>query len=480
MALKRAYQWDQPATAFGLAPAEPARPRTQTLGLDPEPPLPFGWEKCFDLQTGVIFFRNTSNGIRTSMDPRVYVKVEQHYQQPKKDVDSEAWRGLSRSLNTATLDPAGDKVMDWMDRSQKFRGLEASTIDEKVSKWSQNYGSKKLPPLLSLKSSDSIPSLDLSLRLEGPHARDSSSLLQLSTPGDKPGSVKDNVGHVKLEQVDEQCHQNFLGPNHKMGPFPSNLKVKEELTSASLCWGDQSPVVCNLSSATFPVSSSSRREATETSSTSALEQPEFRDLLGPRYAMGPFSSSGGHAVMEQPMPSSMDQLAGTCTLDKVLMALERTQTGHETAIKNSVSTQTDTKVALPSSPMLLQPPSTKLSSAAASLSPTTSDASSAVSSKSSRHSSTTPSVMSFQGEELDDLGGHGSSAEDKPQSDPKVEEAPITLVAVGCMSCHMFVMLSKDNPSCPRCGKTCLLDISPPRKRQRKPSSPLDTESHRH
>ncbi|CAM6103158.1 unnamed protein product [Calypogeia fissa] len=494
MALKRAWQWwDQQSTTFGLAPAEPARPQTQALeldpGLDPEPPLPFGWEKCFDLKTGDIFFKNTSTGMRTATDPRVLVKLLERYllQQQKKDVDSDGWRGLSRSLDTEDVDPAGDKAMD---SPQKFRGFEASTIDEKVSKWSQNYSwTKTLPPLLTLKTTDGPPSLDLSLRLEGPHSRDSSSPQLSTTPGDKPGSLKENAGHVKLEQQ-EQCHQNFLGPNHNMGPFPSNfLKVKEEPTPASLCWRDQSPVGCNLPSSTFPISTSSKREGTEISPTSALKQPEFRDWQGPRYAMGPFSSSEGHALME-PMPSSVDQSSGTCTLDKVMMALKRTQTKHETAVKSRIiktNAQASNSLA-PSSggmmvtqqltPLLLQPLSTQLSSASASLSPTTSDASSAVSSKLSVHS-TSPSMMSFQGEELDELGGQGSSPEAKTRSNVVPTSAPGTLVLVGCTSCHMFVMLSKDNPNCPKCGNTCSLDISPPRKRRRQEGSPVGEESQR-
>lgn len=40
------------------------------LELDPDQPLPSGWEKCLDLKTGEVYFVSKSAGVRTSEDPR--------------------------------------------------------------------------------------------------------------------------------------------------------------------------------------------------------------------------------------------------------------------------------------------------------------------------------------------------------------------------------------------------------------------------
>lgn len=40
------------------------------LELDPDHPLPSGWEKCLDLKTGELYFVNKNTGVRTSEDPR--------------------------------------------------------------------------------------------------------------------------------------------------------------------------------------------------------------------------------------------------------------------------------------------------------------------------------------------------------------------------------------------------------------------------
>ncbi|KAI5064259.1 hypothetical protein GOP47_0020929 [Adiantum capillus-veneris] len=37
--------------------------------LDADAPLPSGWEKCLDLQTGNIYYLNRSTGLSTSCDP---------------------------------------------------------------------------------------------------------------------------------------------------------------------------------------------------------------------------------------------------------------------------------------------------------------------------------------------------------------------------------------------------------------------------
>ncbi|KAF8075593.1 hypothetical protein N665_1079s0018 [Sinapis alba] len=38
-------------------------------------------------------------------------------------------------------------------------------------------------------------------------------------------------------------------------------------------------------------------------------------------------------------------------------------------------------------------------------------------------------------------------------------ETTISMVLVGCPRCLMYVMLSQDNPKCPKCKSTVLLDI---------------------
>jgi hypothetical protein len=48
------------------------------------------------------------------------------------------------------------------------------------------------------------------------------------------------------------------------------------------------------------------------------------------------------------------------------------------------------------------------------------------------------------------------------------------MVAVGCKSCLMYVMLSKAHPSCPKCGNTdVLLELPAPAPQKRRVSSGL-------
>jgi hypothetical protein len=59
------------------------------------------------------------------------------------------------------------------------------------------------------------------------------------------------------------------------------------------------------------------------------------------------------------------------------------------------------------------------------------------------------------------------------------EEDGEVMVAVGCKSCLMYVMLSKLNPSCPKCGNTdVLLELPPPLLKPKKQRThQLDTGS---
>lgn len=41
-----------------------------TLELEPEKPLPCGWEKCLDLKTGMVYYMNPSSGTKILNDPR--------------------------------------------------------------------------------------------------------------------------------------------------------------------------------------------------------------------------------------------------------------------------------------------------------------------------------------------------------------------------------------------------------------------------
>uniref|UniRef100_A0A7I4F6D6 WW domain-containing protein n=1 Tax=Physcomitrium patens TaxID=3218 RepID=A0A7I4F6D6_PHYPA len=65
-------------TAAGSSPASgtelDCHSSAEFLELDPDQPLPSGWEKCLDLKTGELYFLNKSTGVRTSEDPR---KVQQ-------------------------------------------------------------------------------------------------------------------------------------------------------------------------------------------------------------------------------------------------------------------------------------------------------------------------------------------------------------------------------------------------------------------
>ncbi|KAJ7568186.1 hypothetical protein O6H91_01G022000 [Diphasiastrum complanatum] len=81
-------------------------------------------------------------------------------------------------------------------------------------------------------------------------------------------------------------------------------------------------------------------------------------------------------------------------------------------------------------------------------------------------SSSSPSAMSFQGD-VDEIPEVNSFH--AVQISRKGKEAEPVLVAVGCQRCLMYVMLSKENPQCPKCGNMFLLDF---------PSPPANRESH--
>ncbi|KAM7464305.1 hypothetical protein LguiA_032426 [Lonicera macranthoides] len=49
------------------------------------------------------------------------------------------------------------------------------------------------------------------------------------------------------------------------------------------------------------------------------------------------------------------------------------------------------------------------------------------------------------------------SQDDKYSSSPETT----SMMLVGCRRCLMYVMLSKENPKCPKCKSTVLLDIHP-------------------
>ncbi|KAJ7533077.1 hypothetical protein O6H91_13G032000 [Diphasiastrum complanatum] len=53
-----------------LGGSSSASQQSQFLDLNPDVPLPSGWEKCLDLKSGSIYFVNWNTGITTTVDPR--------------------------------------------------------------------------------------------------------------------------------------------------------------------------------------------------------------------------------------------------------------------------------------------------------------------------------------------------------------------------------------------------------------------------
>ncbi|BBM96941.1 protein MpCFL2 [Marchantia polymorpha subsp. ruderalis] len=84
-------------------------------------------------------------------------------------------------------------------------------------------------------------------------------------------------------------------------------------------------------------------------------------------------------------------------------------------------------------------------------------------SSSSSHSSS-HSIMSFQGEESDDLKEEASScgkACDTTNASVFADDESGVMVTLGCQRCLMYIMLPKANPCCPKCGSGDLLEILP-------------------
>lgn len=144
-----------------------------------------------------------------------------------------------------------------------------------------------------------------------------------------------------------------------------------------------------------------------------------------------------------------------CTMERVRSALERSQwsTQHKRRLQTKDATTTTTS----------SNPGTTLSLfSSSSVSPKSE------SSESSSECFTSPSVMSFQGDE----------SEEVQQQPRECGKGSTVMVTVGCKSCLMYVMLSKSHPSCPKCGNTddVLLELPmpspiPTRRRLKSPSS---------
>ncbi|KAJ7524560.1 hypothetical protein O6H91_17G011400 [Diphasiastrum complanatum] len=76
---------------------------------------------------------------------------------------------------------------------------------------------------------------------------------------------------------------------------------------------------------------------------------------------------------------------------------------------------------------------------------------------SSTSSSPISSALSFWDDD-EEITSHYVSIEPRNMA----EDMASVMVAVGCTSCFMYIMLSKKDLRCPRCGTTCLLDFSTP------------------
>ncbi|BBM96935.1 protein MpCFL1 [Marchantia polymorpha subsp. ruderalis] len=141
------------------------------------------------------------------------------------------------------------------------------------------------------------------------------------------------------------------------------------------------------------------------------------------------------------------QQNSVCTLEKVEMALMRSEKmlGKRVASANRSSP--------PQGDQQLQRLRINQSVAQVSPSPSTSSSSTSTSSR--------PSLISYQ---LLDKENQNSNKRPAASStvDSEGDSAKETVMLGGCKNCLMFVMLSKSNPVCPRCGTSVAMDFSSP------------------
>ncbi|XP_024403812.1 uncharacterized protein [Physcomitrium patens] len=327
----------------------------------PESQLPCGWEKCLDLKTGLVYFKDWSSGSLSYKDPRQSV--------------------------TLALATKHDSLLPI--------SLCSSEKNTTVFKSSRN-------------SSD-----------------DGTSLKKLKR---EPSTLSDD---------------------HRVGS-----------STVRLLWGFPS---AQHSSANEGDSTS--ESIRKTSNSMSMDDDQSLELT--------LNLPG--TVRSKPRPSS-NQIESVCTIDKVRSALDRFQclntVSPQLSKKRSFEQILEPGLNLNTSDLKTQPAlsSSRVSTSTGQLQSDSYSKTSTSSQTTSQWSAcsesrfTSPSVMSYQGDDEEvqqpsacRASGAKSSQlnllDGKPNSMAE-DGSPEAMVIVGCRRCFMYVMLSDSHPCCPKCGNT--------------------------
>lgn len=225
------------------------------LELDPDQPLPSGWEKCLDLKTGELYFVNKSSGVRTSEDPRKQLRQQQlpivsseHEFLASKRSETERLQRASTSSASSGGSPPSEQQQHQRLSFSTGKQLWSLQLDDR-SVVSLN---KTAPPPSSFPNSEDDSDLELNLNL--------------ST---NTGSPSRHQSVCTMEMVEKALKrtEKAMGKREMLGPKGSGSSSFSSLTSSRSepSWSQSSPSTSSSSS------TSSRAAAHNTSSAADLQ-----------------------------------------------------------------------------------------------------------------------------------------------------------------------------------------------------------------
>lgn len=303
--------------------------------LQPEPQLPSGWEKCLDLKSGLIYFRDWNSSTLTYRDPRQAVPP------PVQRIGLLSISLLPDDITDAKLSSnAGEGF------GKRFKGIAKTDLSGQPARLSWGL-----------------------------------STAQITSQGD---SSDRETTSLSMDEVNDQSLELTLNlPGTTSRPTPSN----------------QEDSVCTVEKV-----------------RSALERSQWL--------------SAAQLPKKRPACSSGHKLSDTLSTALSLLSSQASTSRESNSFGPPYSTS--------------------------------SKSSSQSTSQCSSEGFTSPSAMSYQGddEEVQQPRTCGDSNVTSQQASSRKHQVPENgevMVTVGCKSCLMYVMLSKSHPSCPKCGNADVL-----------------------
>jgi len=207
------------------------------LELDPDQPLPSGWEKCLDLKTGELYFVNKSSGVRTSEDPR-----KQLQQQRPPIVSSEHEFLASKRSETESLQRASTSSASSGGSPPPQPQQQRLSFSTGKQLWSLQLDDRSIvslnktaPPPSSFPNSEEDSDLELNLNL--------------ST---NTGSPSRHQSVCTMEMVEKALKrtEKAMGKREMLGPKGSGSSSFSSLTSSRSepSWSQSSPSTSSSSS----------------------------------------------------------------------------------------------------------------------------------------------------------------------------------------------------------------------------------------